>query len=196
MRVLYQKYLPGDDIPVHNYISNKKLIKYYTRETMAAAVVMGELIKDTSLRPETALFYASDETDIPPTCRIVAEIALNRVDPSDIEMLVNQFPQFCSPLERFKMMRNTTICLLAIEHGITGDNSLLLSSASGLLYSALLSDCEGEVIVGAGKLYSDGTVESGFAIGNAAEFANHPLLNSSAEAIEIFRPQTEKEWLL
>jgi hypothetical protein len=93
-----------------------------------------------------------------------------------------------SPLERFKTMRNTTACLVAIENGLKGDNGVLLASASGLLYSAMFTETEGTVLIGAGKLYADGTVECGFAEGLPAEFATHPLLDSPGDAIEIFQP--------
>jgi hypothetical protein len=52
----------------------------------------------------------------------------------------------------------------------------------------MFTETEGTVLIGAGKLYADGTVECGFAEGLPAEFATHPLLDSSGDAIEIFQP--------
>ena len=59
MRVIYRKYLPGEDIPAADYFSRRKLVKYFSRETMAAVVCIGELLKGEVPSPETPFFFSS-----------------------------------------------------------------------------------------------------------------------------------------
>lgn len=188
MRLIYKKYLPNEDIPVYDYAQNRKLVKYYTRETMAAIVSVACLFEGTTPDPCMPFFYSSGETEIVDFYRGIGEKFINEEKDFSSNWFVENVSQLISPLERFKTMRNTTACLVAIENGLKGDNGVLLTSASGLLYSGMLAETEGSVLIGAGKLYADGTVECGFAEGLPAEFAAHPLLDTLCDAIEIFQP--------
>ena len=188
MRVIYKKYLPKEEIPVYDYARNRKLVKYYTRETMAAVVSVACLFEGRAPDPCMPFFYSSGETEMIDLYRGIGDRITSVEKDFRSTWFVENVAVLISPLERFKTMRNTTACLVAIENGLKGDNGVLLASASGLLYSAMFTETEGTVLIGAGKVYADGTVECGFAEGLPAEFATHPLLDSPGDAIEIFQP--------
>lgn len=194
MRVIYKKYLPEEEIPVYDYVRNRKLVKYYTRETMAAVVATACLFDGHTPDSDMPFFYSSGETEMVHFYRDMGDIIGGEESFRSI-WFVEKMSVLISPLERFKTMRNTTACLVAIENGLKGDNAVLLASASGLLYSAMLTETEGPVLIGAGKIYLDGTVECGFAEGFPAEFATHPLLDSPDDAIGIFQfLQSVEKW--
>ncbi len=188
MRLIYKKYLPNEEIPVYDYARNRKLVKYYTRETMAAVVSVACLFEGSTPDPCMPFFYSSGETEIIDFYRGIGDKIISEEKDFSSIWFVENVCKLISPLERFKTMRNTTACLVAIENGLKGDNGVLLTSATGLLYSAMFTETEGSVLIGAGKLYADGTVECGFAEGFPAEFETHPLLDTLGDAIEIFQP--------
>ena len=181
---------------MYEYARNRKLVKYYTRETMAAVVAVARLFEGTAPDADMPFFYSSGETEIVDFYRDIGEKFVNEENDFSSLWFVEEVSRSISPLERFKTMRNTTTCLVAIENGLKGDNGVFLTSASGLLYSALLTETEGTVLIGAGKLHADGTVECGFAEGLPAEFMGHPLLDTMSDAIEIFKPSKSRDvWL-
>jgi hypothetical protein len=187
MRVIHRVYLPNEDIPVYNFAKNRKLVKYYTRETMAAVVAVSQLFEGQSIPSDMPFYYSTGETEMLDFYQgICIQYAQIKDEFSSLGFIENIVPTI-SPLQQFKMMRNTTSCFVSIENGLKGDNAVLLSSASGLLYLATLAETEGPVLIGAGKLYADGTVECGFAEVMPCEIACHPMLNSLDDAIDLFR---------
>jgi hypothetical protein len=187
MQLIHQVYLPDQPIPVYDHVKNRKLVKYYTRETMAAVVTLSRFLKGREIIPDMPFFYSTGETEYMDfyreTCIRYAETGKDFSSTHFIKYIVPGI----SPLQQFKMMRNTTACFLSIENGLKGDNAVLLASASGLLYTAMLAETEGPVLIGAGKLYSDGTAECGFAELWPREAENHPMLGSQEDALSLFR---------
>lgn len=187
MRVIHRIYLPNEEIPVYDFAKNRKLVKYYTRETMAAVVAVSQLFEGREIPSDMPFYYSTEETEMLDFYRdICSQYAYIKDEFSSLGFIENVVPTI-SPLQQFKMMRNTTSCFVSIENGLKGDNAVLLSSASGLLYMAMLAETNGSVLIGAGKLYSDGTAECGFAEVMSDEIANHPMLNSTDDAITLFR---------
>ncbi|MFA5641724.1 MAG: hypothetical protein WCR61_04655 [Bacteroidales bacterium] len=187
MRIIYKKYLPKEDIPVYDFVRKRKLVKYYTRETMAAVVCTGLLLKGQEVSEETPFFFSNSESEMMDYYRD----ACIAFDQKRIPFTTHDFIKIAvpsiSPLSHFKMMRNMAHCFISIEYGLKGDNAALLGSASGLLYSALLADTDKEVYIGAGKLHVNGTAEAGFGILLPYELKNHRMLDSNSEAINFFR---------
>lgn len=187
MRVIHCSYLPDEDIPIYDYVKNRKLVKYYTRETMAAVIAVSQLFEGHPIPSDMPFFYSTGETEMldfyQNICYQYSQIS---EEFSSLGFIENIVPMI-SPIQQFKMMRNTTSCFVSIEYGLKGDNALLLSSASGLLYMAMLAETEGPVLIGSGKLYADGTVECGFAEVLPLEIENHPMLNSNDDAIALFK---------
>lgn len=187
MRVIHRIYLPNEEIPVYDFAKNRKLVKYYTRETMAAIVTVSQLFEGREIPSDMPFYYSTEETEMLDFYRnICSQYAYINHEFSSLGFIENVVPTI-SPLQQFKMMRNTTSCFVSIENGLKGDNTVLLSSASGLLYMAMLAETNGPVLIGAGKLHADGTAECGFAELMSDEIANHPMLNSNGDAITLFR---------
>jgi hypothetical protein len=187
MNAIYRIYLPGDEIPVYDHVKNRKLVKYYTRETMAAVVTLAQFLEGKTVPSDRPFFYSSGETETLDFYREICNRYAGVKDKFSSKGFIDNIVPTISPLQQFKMMRNSTFCFLSIEHGLKGDNALFLASASGLLYSAILAETEGPVLIGAGKQHADGTVECGFAEVVPGELVKHPLLGSDDDALAIFK---------
>lgn len=187
MRVIYKIYESSEQIPVYDYISRRKLVKYFTRETMVAMVCAGELLKERKPLPETPFFYSSSELEM----MDIYNEACSAFDSDSHNFTSSGFMEralpVISPLSHFKSMRNMTHCFISIEHGFKGDNASLIGSASGLLLCAMLSTTARNIIIGAGKLHADGTAEAGFAEVTSSELAGNKFLESNEDAISFFR---------
>ena len=187
MTVIYRKYCPGEEIPVYDFVKKRKLVKYYTRETMAAVVCAGTLLRDKNIESSTPFFYSTADTEMMDFYKQACEVFSDSNKPfSSLEFIQTAVPSI-SPLSHFKMMRNMVHCFISIEHDLKGANAALLGSASGLLYSALLAETTGTVLIGAGKLHFDDTAEAGFALLTTSELTGHPMLDSREDAIAFFR---------
>lgn len=187
MRISYKKYAATEEIPVYDYVKHRKLVKYYTRETMAAMVAMGELFRGREADPDMPFFYSTGELEMLASYVEVCRKIEDRIQDLSPGRFMRDVVPCISPLTQFKMMRNMTLCFVSIEYGLKGDNAALLDSASALLYSALLTPSKGTVLLGAGRLYADNSVESGFAEVLPSEMATHPLLGQDTDPMEFFR---------
>lgn len=185
MKTVYLRYGPDEPIPAQPVIHKKKLVKYYTRETLAAVLAVSRLQEGNAIPEDTPFYYSSADAE---NFECFREL-LEKLDAAGIhEMDAYHYVLFAPPTAQFKMMRNMTPCFVSIENGLKGDNNVFVDSASALLYSALTAPGDGEVLIGAGYLHEDESVEVGFAMARPEEFAGHPMLGSDARAIEIFRP--------
>ena len=180
-------------IPVNDFVKNKKMAKYYNRETQAAMVTVGMLLKGIELSPTTPIFYATgivehEEYDL-------HKIAINSVDESGLfsnQLFIEKGMAQVSPLTQFKILYNMTLCFISIEYGLKGDNAALFSSASGLITNAIYATNSDLVIIGSGKVYADGSIESGFAYMNKEELEALPSFHSMTESIELFKSLKNK----
>ena len=80
-----------------------------------------------------------------------------------------------------------TLCFISIEYGLQGDNAAVYSSAQGLVMNALYASYTENVIIGAGKIYANGLVESGFARVSKKELENMITSDFEMEAITLFK---------
>jgi hypothetical protein len=103
------------------------------------------------------------------------------------EAFVERGMSVISPITQFKILLNMPLCFISIENNLTGDNAVTYASAIGLLTHARLADTDGMVVIGAGKVNPEGTVESGFALGNRDEIGKLDSGFGGKEGIEIFR---------
>jgi hypothetical protein len=187
MRVIYKKYLPDEEIPAVDYFSRRKLVKYFTRETMAAIVSIGELLNGTRPSSDTPFYFSGGETEMMDLYKEACMVFDSGVVKFDSSLFLEKALPVISPLSHFKMMRNMAHCFISIEYGLKGDNAAVMGSVSGLLVPAMLSSGDGEILIGAGKLHANGTAEAGFALVRAEELKNHSMLESDSEAICFFR---------
>ncbi len=187
MRVVYKKYGPDEEIPVRNILKNKKMFKYYNRETSAGMVCLAELLQSVALGPETPAYYDTgiigyENFGLDAIAEVSAEFGK-----FSQQAFIDRGMSSISPLTQFKILLNMPLCFFSIEHGLNGDNAVVYSSATGLLEHGLLSGCEGDVLLGAGKVNADGSVESGFALINPKEIAGLEGEYEGMEGIDIFR---------
>ena len=189
VKVIYKKYHAGQDIPVFDHVSKRKLTKYYTRETMAAAVALGELYGEQRPSADTPFFYSTGELEFMDYFREVC----NNFSEDEQQMpfsgtyFIEKVMPRLSPLSQFKIMRNMPHCLIALEYGLKGENALFLDSLQGLLYSAKMCEYDGPLLIGAGKLYADGGAESGFAEILPGELDDLPLASPEDDPLAFFK---------
>ena len=86
-----------------------------------------------------------------------------------------------------------TLCFISIEYGLQGDNAAIYASAAGLLNNALYCNANNNIIIGSGKIYADGSVESGFALISKTEVSEIPTFDSDTEAIDMFKYLNKKQ---
>ena len=188
MKVVFNKFAPDEEIPVLDYIRNRKMLKYYNREARAALVTIGMLFREYTPNEDTPLFYSvgkveNDEFDIHKIARNSRDAAGRFSNQEFVEKGMMQI----SPLTQFKVLYNMILCYISIEHQLTGDNAVLYSSASGLLNYALCSPTGDEILIGTGKVSTEGGVESGFAAVTKSEILGLPMLNPGEEATVLFQ---------
>ena len=188
MKVVFISYNPGGHIPVEQYLRNKKLRKYFSREAEAAVVAVAELTKGIQLDPETPFYYSLGIIEYENYG--LQEITRGSRDEHNSfsnRMFIERGLPEVSPLNQFKVLQNMPLSYISIEYGLTGDNAVIYSSARGLLIQALYSLTKENILLGASKAYQDGKIEVGFALVSKAELKNSPYINSEIEAIAMFR---------
>jgi len=188
MKTSFCTFKPDENIPVFDYVKNRKLAKYYNRETSAALVALGKIVNDHKISENTPVFYATGLIEYEELgLQKIAEGSKDENKLFSTRCFIEYGLPTISPLTQFKVLYNMTVCFISIEHGLKGENASVYSSAQGLILNSKYYKNNDEQIIGAGKVYSDGTVESGFAIITKSEIKNLNLYNSDTEAIEIFR---------
>ena len=184
MKTVYLHYSPEEEIPAGPRIRKRKLVKYYTRETLAAVLAAAQLLDGEEIPSQTPFYYASADVENFDCFREVFEkFSAAGIRSFDAE----RYLAFAPPTAQFKIMRNMVPCFVSLEHALTGDNNVIVDSASALLYAALTAPTDGRVLIGAGFLHADDSVEAGFALVHPDELAGHPLLGTDAPAIDIFK---------
>lgn len=188
MKVAFNSYLINEDIPVIEYLKKRKLNKYFSRETAAAIVTAGKLLDGIDIDQNTPLYYATGVVEYEDYgLDKIVEVCSDKDGRFSQRLFVEKGLSCISPLTQFKLLYNMTLCFISIEYNLTGDNAVIYSSASGLLTQALYAPTDGTIILGAGKVHKDGKVESGFSLIVKDDIANSSYLQSTVEAIEIFR---------
>ena len=184
MKSVYLHYSPEEEIPAGPRIRKRKLVKYYTRETLAAVLAAAQLLDGEDVPAQTPFYYASADVENFDCFREV----FDKLTAAGIHHFdAVSYLAFTPPTAQFKIMRNMVPCFVSIENALTGDNNVIVDSASALLYAALTAPTEGRVLIGAGFLHADDSVEVGFALAEPGELAGHPLLGTDAPAIDIFK---------
>lgn len=184
MTSIYRSYRPDEEIPVAPRLHRRKLLKYYSREAMAAVLAASEFLEGRPIPPRIPFYYASACVE---DLSFLEEVFTRLNAFPDHVFDAKRFLLATPPPVNFKMMRNMVPCFISIENNLTGDNNFIVDSASALLYAALTAPGEGPVLMGAGKLHGDGGVETGFALVKPSELEGHPLLGTDVPAIELFR---------
>ena len=191
MNSVFVTFRGDEEIPVLPFLKNRKMVKYLNRETMAAIVAVGRLSGSVPLPPEIPFYYATGMLEYEDYG--LREIVAASTDASGMfsaKRFVEDGIRAVSPLNQFKVLQNMPLSFASINYGLAGDNAVVYSSAGALLRQALCAPGDGPVLIGAGKAYRDGRVESGAAVVPRALIETSPWLRSEAEGIDIFRPVT------
>ena len=188
MKTVFFSFSLEDSIPVSQYLKNKKLQKYFNRETEAAIVGMGKLTEGMDLDSETPFYYALGSIEYEDYG--LKEIVLGSQDQNFLfsnKLFIEKGLPSVSPLNQFKVLQNMPLSFIAIEYNLRGDNAVIYSSARGLLTQALHSVAKMPILIAASKAYVDGKIEVGFALIEKNEIEQSSFLNFNGEAVEIFR---------
>jgi hypothetical protein len=192
MKILFDAYCADAPIPVQRHLRNRKLVKYFNRETAAAVVCAARLLEGESLDPTTPFYYESG-------VMAYENLGLDEIarESVDVEGRFSQtgFAQrgarAVPPLTQFKALYNMPLSFVAIEQGLTGDNGVVYASARALLELALCAPVSDLVLLGCGKMQADGQVECGFALIDPRSLAKTPLPEVGIEGIELLRQWAE-----
>ncbi|MFZ1729741.1 MAG: hypothetical protein WAV84_06400 [Bacteroidota bacterium] len=189
---MYKKAGLEEEIPVRPVLNNKKLVKYFNRETALGIICLSELLEGVSVPSDTPLYYDTGLVEY-------EDFGLNKIVENcaedgtySQETFVGRGMSVISPMTQFKILLNMPLCFLSIENNITGDNAVTYSSAVGLLTHARLAETDGVIIIGAGKVNADGAVESGFALLSRSELGDFNGEYKGKEGIEVFRQLNSK----
>jgi hypothetical protein len=189
MTFVYHRFDAGEQIPVDQYLKNRKLKKYFNGETSAAVLCVGELIAKTKVDPaKTAMYYATGLLEYEDYG--LADIVANSVDEQHAyspKLFIERGLSNVSPLSQFKVLHNMPLSFISIAYGFTADNSSLYSASVGLISTALAAPDSYAIIIGSGKTYRDGSVESGFALLDKKEINSLQLDSPNEEAVMLFR---------
>ena len=187
MLAIFDSWPRGAPIPVQKHIRNRKLVKYFNRETAAAIVACSKLLQGMSLDPQTPFYYETGVMEFEELgLDAIADASLDEQGRFSQRLFVEKGAKAVPPLTQFKALYNMPLSFVAIEHGLTGDNAVLYASARSLLSQAQHAPGQLPVLLGSGKVYANGTVESGFALLDRAELAALPLPPTPGEAIALF----------
>jgi hypothetical protein len=191
MKILFDAYHKDDAIPVQGYLSNRKLVKYFNRETAAAVVCAARLLEGESLDSDTPFYY---ETGIMEYENLgLDEIARESIDDSggfSQQGFVQRGARAVPPLTQFKALYNMPLSFVAIEQGLTGDNGVVYASARALLELALCAPSSEAILLGSGKIQVDGRVECGFVLIDRESLEKASLPDEGIEGIELLRHWT------
>jgi hypothetical protein len=188
MRVIFEVYTLQDEIPVKEYVKKRKLIKYFNRETSAAITGLAKLLKGQPLDPYTPFYYSRGWVEYEDIgLGKIVDASTNKKGKFSTAEFVEKGLSGISPLTQFKILYNMPLSFISIEHQLKGDNAIIYNSARGFILQALYAPEEGPVLLGAGRVYPDGRLETGFALIEKKEIRDHLVNNKFNEAIDIFR---------
>lgn len=187
MRTVFDSYEHATAIPVQEHVRNKKLIKYFNRETAAAVVCAAKLLKQVKVHSEIPFYYETGKMEFEDLgLDLIADASLDEDGHFSQRLFIERGTKAVMPLTQFKALYNMPLSFVSIENGLTGENAVIYASARGLLEQAMLAP-EDLVLLGSGKVHRDGKVESAFALLNRKEIADSQFSFFQGEGIEMFR---------
>lgn len=185
-------YRRNETIPARDYMTKKKHVKFFDRETAAAMVCVGRLLKGRMLPTNTPFYYAKGAVEHEEYgLEDIAAGSATAEGAFDHEGFIKVGMANVSPLTHSKVMYNMTLSFLSIELGLTGDNAVIYRSASGLLLQTYHAPVYPgiPILIGAGRVNKEGTVESGFALvtqGNLLQAKRARDKVAHDDAMELF----------
>jgi hypothetical protein len=186
MKIIFDSYQPQEAIPVRQFLTNKKLAKYFNRETAAVISGLGKLLAGKSI--DIPFYYATgllEYEDYGLTS--IVENSRDAAGHYSQQLFLEKGLTSVAPLNQFKVLQNMPLCFAAIEFKLRSDSAVLYSSAAALLHQAVYAPTSGEILLGAGKVYADSSAAVGFAIVTKQEIAASRFRNYHGEAIDMLK---------
>lgn len=194
MKLVFESYAADAPIPAQRFVRNRKLVKYFNRETAAALIAARKLLDATPCEPTTPFYYETGIMEFESLgLDAIADGSRDGAGHFDQRRFVEVGARAVPPLTQFKALYNMPLSFVAIENGLTGDNAVICASARGLLAQALTAPGNLPVLLGSGKVYADARVESAFALVTRDELAVLAGEELPGEAIGMFRRWHERE---
>ena len=187
MKIILNSYGREEKIPVEKYVKNRKLVKYFNRETSAAMVSAAELLRECPVSRTIPFYYETGVMEYEDLgLDVIAGASVDETGSFDQKLFVKRGLAAVHPLTQFKALYNMPLSFVSIEFGLYGDNAVIYSSARGLLMQVLHAPTDGRILAGCGKVRRDGRVDSAFAVLLKDEL-DPALLDCEGEAIDLFR---------
>jgi hypothetical protein len=188
MKLVFESYAAEAPIPVQHFVRNRKLVKYFNRETAAALIAARKLFDAARCEPTTPFYYETGIMEFESLgLDAIANGSRDSAGQFDQRRFIETGARAVPPLTQFKALYNMPLSFVAIENGLIGDNAVIYASARGLLAQALAAPGNGPVLLGSGKVYADARVESALALVAPDELAELATMDWQGEAIGMFR---------
>jgi hypothetical protein len=188
MKIQFDAYDQDAQIPIQRHIKNRKLVKYFNRETAAAVVCAARLLDGEALDPATPFYYETGIMEYEDLgLDSIARASVDGENRFSQEGFALQGARAVPPLTQFKALYNMPLSFVSIEQGLTGDNGVVYGSAWALLELAVCAPGQGPILLGCGKMHRDGRVECGFALLERETLETAPLPEGEVEGIEMMR---------
>lgn len=192
METVYSRFSPDDKISIARFAKDRKIAKYANRESLAAVVVAGTLCEKHPFYPALPVYFA---TSLPEMEDLgFCEMAFASRDENgkfSNERYINKGILEAVPLYQLKIIHNTTLSLVSMNFGLTGEHAVIHTEAGMLLAHAVAHPVAETLLLGAGKIHGDNSVECGFALASRDELRTSVWLGSTAVAVEMFRSWSE-----
>jgi len=188
MKSCFVFFAGNEKIPVSHHLKNRKLQKYFNRETSVAIVCSSMLLKDNGIPANTPFYYAAgllrfEEYGLPK----LTNNSLTDEGKFSQQLFIDIGVAGISPLTSFKFLPNMTLAFISIEQQLTGDNAVVYVSADSLLNYTRLAPTDGPILIGAGKVDVEGNAASGFALVTKEELALLPPVEPDMEALTLLQ---------
>ena len=119
MKSVFLSFALKETIPVTDYLTNRKLKKYFNRETSSAMVAMGKLLEEIDVTPsETPVYYATGLLEYEDYgLDLIVEDSVDQNNQFSDQNFIGKGLSRISPLSQFKILQNVPLCfVLFYEH--------------------------------------------------------------------------------
>lgn len=193
MKTCFVSFTGEETIPVIGYLRNRKLRKYFSRETSVAVVCAARLLEGESLPQETPFYYAAgllayEEYGLP---KLVGN-SMSDEGRFSTQRFVEVGLVGISPLTSFKCLPNMALAFISVEQGMNGDNAVVYESAASLMAHALMAPTDGPLLIGAGKAGRDGHAAACFALATREELFKIPTPGPAVTALSFLRDLSQE----
>lgn len=192
MEIAYSRFAPDDRISLAPYAKDRKIAKYANRESLAAIVVAGTLSQKHPFHPSLPVYFATalPEMEDLGFCEM-AFASRDEKGKFSNERYIEKGILEAVPLYQLKIIHNTTLSLVSMNFGLTGEHAVIHTEAGMLLAHAVAHPVAETLLLGAGKIHGDNSVECGFALIDRDKLRGSEWLGSEAPAVEMFRSWSE-----